>query len=177
MQFLGETDVTGNVIAGVIGIAGVAVGILLEWLLRRLGRIQLHFDNWRFRYIGQDSLGGRVVSSPNEAKWVEYYCVAEAFNSSDDSTGLRQIQIEFEDAGGRVVCTLTPRNGGHEVGPLNLPPKNWVELTLEGTVDRRQPDFDKLRSATSAHFVALTPKGKKYRAPIILKIQPQAPSD
>jgi hypothetical protein len=168
-QLIGILDQSRD---GIFAIVGVIVGFWLERLARRLGRVQMLLREWRLIPLGQDQLGGECEVALEVARYAQFMFSLAAFNGKEEPTGFRDFAVVFEQAGA-VIATVTPADAStgrvvasqrrfDDVEILNLPSKEWVTLTLRGTVTVT----DKLRSATGVFLSYVDAKGKRHRASI-----------
>lgn len=151
------------------GIIGTVIGsvstLIVTHVLKNTGWLYFYFKDWRMLFLSASEFGDIVeVPCVKEASTCEYSAVLQVYNSSEVARVLRDITIEFICKEGTFECVPHDSRTRGSTDPLtyiNLPPKQLVEIQLQGVVDsNRLPLLELLREV---HFVALDHKGRKVR--------------
>ena len=190
---------TATIIAGLLAILGTLLGVVVERLLRPMGRVTCEAEASYLDFVGSPEDTGGVSRRP----WYEldeqadlhsllYGVDIDFYNGKDAPTGLRDVRVELVlDGGKRFVdrpsdmsSTTTPiaqrRTGTiyDKLEVVNLPPRQFVHEELSGSFGKAASEACKNRG-WRIEFVAQRPKRpllwrKTYRTTIT---KPQAPVD
>jgi len=146
----------GGVIA-IVGVAlatvGVLVGVLIERRLRENKKVRCVASGWE-------------MTEAEPLGWAACSFEVELFNERPSPTGLRGVCVEFlRDGGQPTVGRLRLPASTEVLGVLNLPPQQWVRMSLhaffEGQEARSLTDFQR------ADFVGYFPDGRVFRRKIV----------
>jgi hypothetical protein len=157
MHFLASdtwSGVASTVVGGIMGIVGVVVGIVLDRILRGMGRIVFHSLNWKAGFIE----GTEVRTGVTDAA---FRFDVEAYNTRDEAVGLRGLRVVFQQRSIVLFTCPVQSRGPAGDGTLNLPPKQWTAVKFEGWMKRL--DFAKVDSWTTAYIVAEDANGRQHR--------------
>jgi hypothetical protein len=176
-------------LAAIIGVCGVLAGLLVERLLRNMGRIWCEPTEWEthFEQRGADGFGKRTaieVESLEEVTHAGYSVWLDFYNGKEIPIGLGDVSIVFSCDGGELVSKPLSTTSGRQVGmggpvsfatmrSINLQPRQWVSVALHN--DFTDPrDIHLLAGWRRAEFVGqqrtLIPwTGKTYQKTIAIR--------
>jgi hypothetical protein len=152
---------TATLIAGGLAILGTLLGLVIERLMRLVGRLRCEASGWEPVFItGDMEFGGLGIEEFLNTEQVDaiskvrYRFAIDLFNGKEVPTGLRGTRIELvhddgkrfksipEDLGTARVGTLypgipTPVGAGIDsLEVVNLPPRQFVRKELQGSFGR-----------------------------------------
>ena len=100
--------------------------------------------------------------------WAACSFEVEMFNEKASPTGLRGVCVEFLRDGKRVAVGRLRKPASTEVlGVLNLPPQQWVRVTLHAFFEGKE--MRDLEGFQRADFVGHFPDGKEFRRKIVVR--------
>jgi hypothetical protein len=157
-------DFSSNFATGITGIVGTLFGAFagayLQHHFQRQGRILLHANNWRSSTSAADPSGGTLHIAPNRGFGVKFQFSIEAFNERALATGIRGLRVRYLKADGKRAYEVTDLFGDDgAVHVLNLPPGQWVHMSLRGVV--KDYSTSELDACRRAELVYLDPSGKE----------------
>ncbi len=139
-----------TLLAALIGVFGALSGLVVERLLRALGRMWCEPAGWKLKFMVRNHTerGGYsdVEVEPTEAPegaWVTYSASLDLYNGKEIPVGLRDISVVFIHDGSKLIhkpwdATSGVFSYGHTtyatLVTVNLSPCQWVRLELLGTV-------------------------------------------
>jgi hypothetical protein len=133
----------GDLVTGAVGIAGVVIGLVIDRVIQRQGKVRCVMEPIRLWIIAtrEDDLTVRTLPLPEEILDEEVVernrdygggdeairCSVEAklFNEKEIKTGIRDVMLVFE---GRSTVGLKMREF------VNLPSREWIPLSLFGPI-------------------------------------------
>ena len=133
---------------GIIGaLMGVVATLITTQLIKNLGRIEFYFNEyedklWRFDRGGIEILD---KSDTIKAEYYDYKFRIELYNSSESIRILRDLRIGFQLEDKFIYGKLNNsdeiihdkfRNTTHELNIINIPPKQIVEINIEGNIKK-----------------------------------------
>ena len=157
-------------ITGIVGIVGTLSGIIVERAVRKMGRVSMTSPGITITYTKRNTGGGGIPCPPNEAAVADYSVTLDMFNGKEEPTAMHEFLIEFV-RGGRVIGSDVPHDRtttratehlirSSELSPLNIPPKQIIQLRLFGRING---DVRALPHATAAVFRWKSARGDKQR--------------
>jgi hypothetical protein len=175
----------GDLVVGVVGIAGVFLGLFADRLLQRYGKVRCEMDPIEFT-IGYGKKGGTDFSSlpvpfdllpgpeytdqygSRSGPPLSFRLTVKLFNEKEVKTGLRDVCVVFEGEE-TVECIMKDRatwrshsaSTMDELEVVNLPSREWVTYNL--TSNMGLENAAKLTRATQGHFQGYFPDGRLYR--------------
>jgi len=172
--------IESQVVGGLIGIVGTAVGLVIGRFLRGFGRIQLHGSDWRIVYQGQDAGAGLIQVPPDAAKFGKFHFQIDVYNSREEPAGLRQPRVEFV-ADGKPLITFAPQDADRsrltterlvydKIEVINLAPKQWSHWNIVQAF--AGDELSKIRQSDEVYFAATDARGKR-RLWLIASLKPQ----
>lgn len=147
----------GCAVGGMIGVAGVLVGMLVARRFREMPRVKCVASEWNLTaYEGAGPLGRAVCSFE-----------VDLFNEGALATGLRSPCVAFDgEDGARVAVThLKDTVSKQRVWALDLPSRAWTHASmyalLQGEEGQDALDFRRV------HLVGEFPDGKNFQTKLV----------
>ncbi len=140
-------------VAGFFALLGVVVGLVAEQVLRRKGVVRLEVEAW----------AGGSKGGPFEERHFE----ARFFNDRDVNISLWDPRVEFYEGGQLIdaMPTANPRSGQGSVGPIDLPSRTSVYVTM--ALRSEGGHLTAIKQADRVSFAAtIVPSGKKMEEPL-----------
>lgn len=157
---------------GIIGtLLGVIVTFALTNIFKNIGRVKAYFNEyedkyWRMEKGAIEVLGIREIS---KAEYYDYSFRIELYNNSESIKILRNLKLKIDTSKKVIYGKLNDsskkevsqyRNIEKEVNIINVPPKQIVEFSLEGSVEISIDEDEKINKVS---FYAENEKGKSYK--------------
>lgn len=178
-----ENPLDSNLVTGLVGVAGVFLGIFADRLVQRYGKLRFESDAWEAFYsAGADDYGGTPGVEPSGVRdvprdtpvSVRYSFEAKLFNEKEVDTGISDVRVAFwwddggqsedrpyDTASGRVVAGQMTAD---HADVLDLPSRRYVQLRLHGYLG--DEPARKLPGCKKVVFRARFPSGRKFERPI-----------
>lgn len=179
----------GELITGIVGIAGVLLGLFADRFLQRQGKVRCEIEPMKLSIIATDDNEDTVRALPvprgmlNEEiadrnrgfgdPAARCFVEAKLFNEKEVKTGIRDLTVTF----GKVEriyqkmldrSTWQPATAGSRqmdyLEVVNLPSREWVSLSLMGNIEFC--DAKKLECCDSAWLCGYFPDGAFFSAQI-----------
>ena len=165
--------VTATLYAALIGVFGALAGLVVERLLRLLGRLRFEASGWRLIdfYREDEGWGTGIITAEQaekEASQVRYRVAIDLFNGKEVPTGLRDTAIVLVLADGSRVSSqprdltavrATEYSTSHDkLAVINVPPRQFVHKDLEGEFEREGAVALAKGEWKRAEFVGKRPK-------------------
>jgi hypothetical protein len=182
------------VATGLIGVFGVVVGVFIERLVQRYGKLRFIDSELGIWIRGSDETGEWSVpeavyglpADPEQlerAEWLEFRVEVQFFNEKEVRTGLRDVAVNFSGPGGiRIESNLSrvTRSGSPDrlsrdrIDHINLPSREWVSLELEGSFHDSTQGEQILAFAqcNSAYLRGYFPDGREFRRRLRVRDKP-----
>lgn len=147
----------GCAIGGMIGVAGVLVGLLVARRFKEMPRVKCVASDWNLTiYEGADPLGRAVCSFE-----------VDLFNEGALATGLRSPSVAFDgEDGARVAVThLKDAVSKQRVWALDLPSRSWTHVSVYALLEGEEVQ-DAL-SFRRVHLVGEFPDGNAFEVKVV----------
>lgn len=160
-------------LAALIGVFGALAGLVVERLLRTLGRLWCEPAGWKLEFMVRNRERGGysdVEVEPEgapEGAWITYSASLDLYNGKEIPVGLRDISVVFTHSGGELahkprdaarplvmegrIYVRTQENHA-TLETLNLQPRQWVRLELFGEL-REVVEVEAMKGWRRAEFV------------------------
>lgn len=143
------------IVGGMIAATGVLAGVFARRRLEERSTVCCVVSEWDMTEV--EPLG-----------WAACSFEVEMFNEKSSPTGLRGVCVEFLRDGKRTAVGRLKKPASTEVlGVLNLPPRQWVRVTLHSFFEGKETQD--LEGFQRADFVGQFPDGKEFRRKIVVR--------
>lgn len=158
---------------GIIGaLMGVVATLITTQLIKNLGRVEFYFNEYQDKLWRFDRGGIEILDKSDaiKADYYDYKFKIELYNSSESIRILRDLKIGFQLEEKIIYGKLNNsdktihdefRNTTHELNVINIPPKQIVELNIEGSI--KKEDLTDDLNIKEALFFAKDHKNKVYK--------------
>jgi hypothetical protein len=161
-----------NLLGGLCGLAGVALGFWLARWSRTWGKVTFHVSNWGVWLQDKDCY--HIPTGPDGGVY-RFTFDLDVYSSKEEPTGLMKVRVEFcrggrllksfvlTDGGSNpyIVCDGNPVRSGR-IAHINFPPHEWLRLSLWGAVDSEEEQHA-ARGWDEVYLVGRWPGGKAFR--------------
>lgn len=127
----------------IIGVIGTLAGTILGWLLNNIsqsGKLSIYVSSFTDSFKHNKSGYMVVSSSVEQTRYYSYKLILDLYNSSGSTKIMRNITVVFSDGKKDLLRSVphddnTRRSSGpawfyDEIGPVNIPPKSIIQLSL-----------------------------------------------
>jgi hypothetical protein len=149
-------EAVATLIGALIGFAGALIALFGQRYFQTRGKLILRTSRWELGPAGNDS--------------TTYKLSIAAFNEMDISTGIRDVQVVFNNPGTleKEIAT-TPKDAvdDYRIDALNLPSRNWITKDVRGVIgaDLR----NQLGDAYDVRVRGFLPTGVKIEHEVCIK--------
>jgi hypothetical protein len=178
------------IVAGLIGVFGVFVGVLVERLVQRYGKLRFVADKVAIHVRGDEiseqtdrGLVSRAVYGVpidrdllEAVEWLDFTVSIQFFNEKEVKTGLRDVAIIFKSRNKKSqvrilapVSAITRATGTslerHRLDVINLPSREWLSLEIGGSFHDSvsQEQILAFSEIDGAEFRGYFPDGREFR--------------
>jgi hypothetical protein len=177
------------IVAGLIGVFGVFVGVLVERLVQRYGKLRFVADKVAIHVRGDEiseqtdrGLVSRAVYGVpidrdllEAVEWLDFTVSIQFFNEKEVKTGLRDVAIIFKSRKKSQMEILAPVSAitrvtgaspeRHRLDVLNLPSREWLSLEIGGSFHDSvsQEQILAFSEIDGAEFRGYFPDGREFR--------------
>lgn len=143
------------VVGGIFAVMGILVVMFARRRLKERKMVRCVVSEWDMTEV--EPLG-----------WAACSFEVEMFNEKASPTGLRGVCVEFLRDGKRAAVGRLRKPASTEVlGVLNLPPQQWVRMTLHAFFEGKETRD--LEGFQRADFVGHFSDGKEFRRKIMVR--------
>ena len=175
----------------IAGIVGVFVGVVVERLVQRHGRLRFVAGEIRLLVegdeISEETVGGYLISRALHppvkdiellygTEWLMYSFDLRFFNEKEVQIGLRDVAITFSSGDrrepleivlpiGHVSYNPGARPSYESLSEINFPSREWISMHVGGTVhdSAYQDEILAFEKVTQAAFRGYFPNGREFR--------------
>jgi len=178
------------IVAGLIGVFGVFVGVFVERLVQRYGKLRFVADKVAIHVRGDEisehtdrGLVSRAVYGVpidrdllEAVEWLDFTVSIQFFNEKEVKTGLRDVAVIFKSRNKKSqvkilapVSAITRAPGTsperHRLDVINLPSREWLSLEIGGGFHDSvsQEQILAFSEIDGAEFRGYFPDGREFR--------------
>jgi hypothetical protein len=147
----------GCAVGGMIGVAGVLVGLLVARRFREMPRVKCVASEWNLTaYEGEGPLGRAVCSFE-----------VDLFNEGALATGLRSPCVAFDGEDGACVAVTHLKDAAskRDLWALDLPPRKWAHVSVYALLEGEE--VQDVVGFRRVYLVGEFPGGKTFASKMV----------
>ena len=174
-----ELQVTSELQTAIISVVGTLAGTALGWFLNNLsqrGKLRIYVS--AFKEVFQYNNMGRMAqsSSIEQTDYYGYKLTLDLYNASGTPKIMRNLTVVFSDGKHDLFKSIpkddeTRRSSGpaffyDDVGPINIPPKRIIQLSLHSGAHKRDGGLDFIWKTKKVYLTYTNEKNKLVKVNI-----------